>query len=274
MAKVDGSAVGITGASYSYLPQRDGTRKITSFSRYLFLRDYDLVPTVDSDGIAERWASLAGEDATAAPATARDLLATMLGRGQTRYAKAGAYLALPVLVHEIGHVWGLCDQYEGANNCDPRNSSSHRVEASIMGARGATQRLFLTDDDIEGIRTLGGKPGFDHDWGAPPTEPPAALAQKPVELARIEGVRRDGAALVVTYGVVTSVPARYEFALQGTRDAAFVPLADGFASAEPFDVPTGRLRIGLGNVRPDKYRARLVVTPANGTPTTVESREP
>jgi hypothetical protein len=271
LGKLEGSAVGLTGASYRYLLQPDGSRQITSFTRYLFLRDYDLVPTTGSDGNAERWTSLAAQDGT--PISGPDLLASMLTRTKTRYASASTYLVLPVLTHEYGHVWGLCDQYEGSTNCDPHNSSSHPVDQSIMGARGGTQRLFLTDDDIEGVRTLAHKPGFAHDWGPPHDEPPAAIPHKPVELARIDNVRRQGSTLVVTYGVVTSGAARYGFELQAEGEASFTPLTSDFGSTEPFDVPTGELTITLQGASTHAYRVRLTVTPKVGSPVVVLGAE-
>ena len=272
LAKIDGAAVGLTGSSFEFFPQPDGSRKITAFSRFLFLRDYDLVPTLDQDGVAERWVSLADQENHST--TGPELLASMLTRANTRYASKSAYLILPVLTHEYGHVWGLCDQYEGSQNCDPVNSTSHRVEASIMGARGATQRLYLTDDDITGLRTLGSKPGFAHDWGQPPGTLPAAIVQKPVELARIESVhRQDPGTLVVTYGVVTSGPARYAFALQQQGSNDFLPLQSDFPSATAFDIPVGRLSIGLADPGPLPFQVRLTVTPANGAPATVIAAE-
>ncbi len=267
LGKLEGPAVGLTGASYRYVTRPDGSRQITSFTRYLFLRDYDLVPTTGSDGNPERWTSLAVQDGTST--SGPDVLASMLTRAKTRYASASTYLVLPVLTHEYGHVWGLCDQYEGSTNCDPHNSSSHPVDQSIMGARGGTQRLFLTDDDIEGVRTLAHAPGFAHDWGPPHDEPPAPIPHKPVELARIDAVRRAGSTLVVTYGVVTSGAARYGFELQAEGESGFTPLTSDFGSTEPFDVPTGELTITLQAASTHAYRVRLTVTPKVGTPVVV-----
>ena len=264
LAKIEGSAVGLTGASYSYIAQPNGVRQITAFQRYLFLRDYDLVPTTGSDGSPERWTSLAAQDG--APTSGPDLLASMLTRTKTRYASASTYLVLPVLTHEYGHVWGLCDQYEGSTNCDPHNSSSHPVDQSIMGARGGTQRLFLTDDDIEGVRALARKPGFAHDWGPPHDDTPAPIPHRPVELARIDAVRRDGSTLVVTYGVVTSVAARYAFELKAAGEAGFTPLTSDFGDVAPFDVPTGELTITLQSPSAAAYQVRLTVTPHAGAP--------
>lgn len=270
-AKIEGAAVGLTGSSFEFFPQPDGTRRITAFSRYLFLRDYDIVPTVDQEGVREQWTSLAAQDgvSTSGP----DLLVRMTARASTRYAVAGTYLVLPVLTHEYGHVWGLCDQYEGSTNCDPVSSTTHRVEASIMGARGATQRLYLTDDDIQGVRALGRKAGFAHDWGPPRADAPATIALKPVELARIENIHREGNALVVKYGVVTAGPARYAFALQEVGGREFTPLTNDFASATAFDVPVGRLTITLGGPSTKPFNVRLIVTPTSGAPATVMAAE-
>jgi hypothetical protein len=271
LAKIEGSAVGLTGASYSYIAQPDGVRQITAFHRYLFLRDYDLVPTTGSDGKPERWTSLAAQDGM--PTSGPELLTTMLTRTKTRYASASTYLVLPVLTHEYGHVWGLCDQYEGSTNCDPHNSSSHPVEQSIMGARGGTQRLFLTDDDIEGVRALAKKPGFAHDWGAPHDDAPAPIPHRPVELARIDAVRREGSTLVVSYGVVTSVAARYAFELKADGEPGFTPLTSDFGGTDPFDVPTGELTITLQSPSAAAYHVRLTVTPHAGAPVVVLGAE-
>ena len=142
-----------------------------------------------------------------------------------------------------------------------------------MGARGATQRLYLTDDDIQGVRVLGGKAGFAHDWGPPRSDAPVPVALKPVELARIENVRRDGNTLVVKYGVVTPGAARYAFALQPFGGAEFTPLTSDFRSATAVDVPVGRLTIALGGPSAARFNVRLIVTPASGTPATVIAAE-
>ncbi len=276
MARLDGSTVGITGFSYSFFPQPDGSKKVVSFQRYLFLRDYDLAP--DRDDVGARWASV--QASGGASVRGEDLLATMKTRSSTQYAQDGRYLTLPVLTHEYGHVWGLCDQYEGANNCDPVHSSSHMVLNSIMGARSGTEHLYLSDDDIEGIRALEARPEFARvqasTWGTPPalTAPPSRVTLKDVELVRITRVDHDRSGLHITYGVVTPVAAKYEFFLRSDNDTEWTPLTSDMESDTGFDAPLGRLNINLGSDM-SAFTVRLTVSTKNadGTYTERQSQE-
>jgi hypothetical protein len=65
-----------------------------------------------------------------------------------------------VLTHELGHGFGLCDQYAAGNasqiafhaNCGwPRSA---RAERSVMGGLYAGSPEWLTADDVAGIRAL------------------------------------------------------------------------------------------------------------------------
>jgi hypothetical protein len=51
-----------------------------------------------------------------------------------------------VLLHEVGHMWGLCDQYGGGQECQQGRVNPN----TIMGAASGITRL--TPDDIEGIK--------------------------------------------------------------------------------------------------------------------------
>jgi hypothetical protein len=53
-----------------------------------------------------------------------------------------------VFLHEIGHMWGLCDQYDGGRNCQGGTTNPN----TVMGAASGLQSL--TPDDIEGIRAV------------------------------------------------------------------------------------------------------------------------
>jgi hypothetical protein len=57
-----------------------------------------------------------------------------------------------VLLHEFGHLWGMCDQYkprEGhTTNCDPNNATSQQVAESVMANTSYTE---LQEDDRMGI---------------------------------------------------------------------------------------------------------------------------
>lgn len=56
-----------------------------------------------------------------------------------------------VVIHEVGHQWGMCDQYARVNNCDVSGPQGKDPNA-MMGA--ADGKMSLTQDDIDGIRHL------------------------------------------------------------------------------------------------------------------------
>ena len=76
-------------------------------------------------------------------------------------------------------------------------------------------------------------------------DPPSPIPRRPIELARVESVRREGSILAIQYGVVTSGAARYAFSIQGAGQTAFTPLTSDFSSADAFDVAAGRLNVTL-----------------------------
>ncbi len=88
----------------------------------------------------------------------------MMIRRDERYIKAQERenIILKNLVHEVGHAWGMCDQYDVATgtNCDPRHSRLNKEKKielepkSIMGGTGTEQVLYLTNDDIIGIQEM------------------------------------------------------------------------------------------------------------------------
>lgn len=57
---------------------------------------------------------------------------------------------LPVLIHEVGHTFGLCDTYGGRpqQECDPALQSPQQASSVMSGIYS----FFLTPDDREGLR--------------------------------------------------------------------------------------------------------------------------
>lgn len=253
LAPLGGTTVGQTGFETRMFS--DG--RVDGFRRYLFLRDYSLAPST-SYGFPASWISLQAR--TGRTTDARELLAHMQERNEVQYRSRGAGLTLPVLTHEIGHVWGMCDQYEGAPGCDPQNSTSHPVADAVMGARSIREPIFLTDDDVTGIRRLAGREGFAHDWDPPPSAPPAPIRLPDPELARIDHVRRDPNVLVLSYGLVTRQDTRTEFFVrpQGTVDWTAVGAPTD--SAGGVDAPVVRLSIQLGSTPQPPLEVRLRVS--------------
>ena len=72
--------------------------------------------------------------------------------GQIEYSSG--YASFEVMLHEVGHNWGLCDQYQGVANCADwleGHTNSDKVGNSVMGSNGSST---LMSDDIEGIKYL------------------------------------------------------------------------------------------------------------------------
>ncbi|HAZ11431.1 MAG: hypothetical protein A2X86_10635 [Bdellovibrionales bacterium GWA2_49_15] len=176
----DDSAVGVTFTSYSYIPTSNSGRRITEFNRALFLRLPATGPhgevLEDEDEGEQRvvWKSLS--QAMGKSISAQEILEIMKKREQSLYTPGeDEFLTFGVIVHEFGHVWGLCDQYalsDNETNCDPKfatlNAQRHIIlhDEATMARAGWVSELYLSDDDITGIRQLAGRKIFAHDWPA------------------------------------------------------------------------------------------------------------
>ncbi len=252
-APLKGGTVGQTGSSWRGF----SAQKITSFKRYLFLRDYQTSP--DAWG-TKRWISL--QDLKKRYADSTEILNQLQARNTTEVAPSGTGIALQVLVHEFGHVWGMCDQYEGPSNCDPNFKSPHPDTKSMMAAASNVARLYLTDDDITGIRALANRPGFNAGWLAAEVESGTAMAPVPtlpardVEVFQLLSVQRSGQQFTLNFNVVTGKGGelRFEYRLKGSsaawrQSSTFFPSADGFSMAD--------YSFRLGMPTADDYEFRL-----------------
>ena len=69
---------------------------------------------------------------------------------------------LPVVVHEMGHLWGACDQYvaEDSNNCDD-GITNHGNEYKVTQGSSMSEanRKMLSLDDIRAIRLVASREG-------------------------------------------------------------------------------------------------------------------
>lgn len=198
-------ALGQTSVSYSYVP-KNGRREVKSFRRYLFLK---MPLSSDSDQGPESkkvvWKSLAQQ--MKKELNDQQILELMKTRQETIYLlNDHEHLTLDVITHEFGHVWGLCDQYpDGVSHCDKNfalldkkgNILPHKD--SIMSGTSFVAKVFLTDDDIEGIRRLGERPEFSNGWPAGELFREIKIQEfaqdKPVPLAKIKSAIYKGQAV-------------------------------------------------------------------------------
>ena len=163
-----GTTLGYTQKSVQYRYGENSERVVTNFSRVLNLSNWP-------EQAGRRFISL--EQATKKKRSAAEILQLLKNRNKTVYLpEASTFLTTTTLVHEFGHVWGMCDQYplEGdRSNCDPHNSTmslnGHIMleEDAIMSSAGWKNNLGLHDDDIDGIIGLAhrgdiAKTGWDY----------------------------------------------------------------------------------------------------------------
>lgn len=58
------------------------------------------------------------------------------------------------ILHELGHAFGLCDTYKGADNCDSNYSTTVDPTEQPYSVMKWDRPIFLEPDDVAGIRAL------------------------------------------------------------------------------------------------------------------------
>lgn len=199
---------------YTYLSDSKG--KVMSATRGLFLKR-------SGDEADKIWVTLS--QYLKKPLAESDILEMMKSRNEIFYLdNQPAHITLVTIAHEIGHVWGMCDQYNlglGITNCDRKHSSldeAGKIQLdldSIMSSSSWENKIFLTDDDIEGIRHLANRKEFIHGYPAgeeinkidvikrPDSEAIPVLNLKSVTIVK-EGAKFD-------FSLVTTVPIKIEY---------------------------------------------------------------
>ena len=81
---------------------------------------------------------------------------TSYWEGKIRYnAFDSRYQQLPPMLHEVGHTWGLCDQYDGGLwNCRQSVSNAGTENSNRTSVMGCNYRSELAEDDIKGIKYI------------------------------------------------------------------------------------------------------------------------
>jgi hypothetical protein len=212
------SAVGMTKTSYTFV-RRNERQEVIDFKRALFLKRPIQAGDVASAGESQViWKSLA--QVLGRVHSADEILEMMKKRDKKIYLTGkDELLTFKTIVHEFGHIWGLCDQYAlagNATNCDGNfatlNAEGHIVldDEAMMAKSSWIAKLYLTDDDIEGIRKLAERAEFTHNW---PTTAEysrilvqAVAAEAPVAFVKINSAKLKFSDLAVNLSLVTSVP--------------------------------------------------------------------
>ncbi|MCO4795139.1 MAG: hypothetical protein KC493_15585 [Bacteriovoracaceae bacterium] len=220
-AYANGKTLGFTQSSYSFFESsQNEKRDVYKFKRSLYLRKYK-----EGDPKKYKWISL--QSKTNKIKTTKELVDTLIKREVIGYkVDDETYTTLPIILHEIGHVWGLCDQYamaDNATNCDLNHASldeeGHILidTSSQMSSAGWKEKYFLTDDDIKGIKELS-KRYHDSHW--PTVEeveaiPSLPITEKPIQLFRVNGTTKDNETnkFIIDFSMDTNVPIEFTIKL-------------------------------------------------------------
>lgn len=264
LSPLSGNIVGQTSFNGQILVDSSGTRTLVSFKRHLFLRDYSLTPNPDPDSFSG-WETY--QTRTGKTFTGDQLLKLMTGRDQLSFSTKNKLLTLTTITHEIGHIWGLCDQYESSSNCDPVHSSSHKVLDSLMGSAVYREKIYLTDDDIEGIRALAARAGFLHDWqnkNGGLTAVPKPIVSKAVENFEPLSYVQNGNNLVISMSLVTTVPSKIMFEIKSKNSNLWQQGSMQESPARGFDWPHLTSTLTLPSGDHPKYDVRVNLFIKNG----------
>ena len=257
MKPLDGNTIGQTERAFSFIPDKNGDiERFSGFNRFLYLRDFKSSPM--QQGSSSKWETFAqrfGEK------NSENLLSFMKSRAYRDYQPKRMNLTLPTLVHEFGHVWGLCDQYEGPKNCDVKFSSGQIVHDALMGNE-APRPLFLLDDDIEGIRKLALRDGFNHGWAGASVINSIAIPSRifqEVEAFTLENIKYSKENVFVSYSAVTNVPSRLTFSLREKGSNQWVNFNPYFTSQGFKEIHSGMVLTLHGVSDHLKYEVRATL---------------
>jgi len=218
----DGSTLGFTQQTYSYFTDNvTGKHDVASFKRGLFLRKHK-----PSDAKEYNWVSF--ESKTEKKHTKEELLDLLIKRETIGFRKTdNTYTTLPIIIHEIGHIWGLCDQYvigEDGTNCDSEFASIDEEGHVVldfdaqMSSAGWKEKYYLGNDDITGVRKLAERFHNSHwpskeEFEKTPINP---IKREDIELFKINSAKYDNDEnkFIVDFAMSTNKPIEFRVSLK------------------------------------------------------------
>jgi hypothetical protein len=260
-------AIGKTIPTFSYHIE-NGKKKVVNFKRAVFLKKS---PENSSGENSYQWKTLT--DKTGQNYETSELLELLTKRNlKIALEEDNELLTLRTMIHEFGHVWGLCDQYELGNhstNCDPSfatiNHEGHVIleDDSVMNKGQWINKIYLTDDDITGIRKMGQRRNVDNTW---PTfsvfekiETLPEGSPKEIEFASLKEVMISENSVTFTMALLTHSP---------SAEIIVEQFSDSWSRLGTFKlnkiIETNKFNLKLGTLRPiEAKKVKLIIKTPN-----------
>jgi hypothetical protein len=219
------STIAETATYFSDHGYYSGKQTVSTFQRSLFLVSPESNPKIQWKSLAEVMGRELSED---------DILEMMKKRNVTTFlAGKDELLTFKTMVHEFGHIWGLCDQYPlpgNTTNCDPAfatmNNEEHFHNEAMMARTGWISNIYLSDDDIEGIQQLAHRPAFAHDWPNSQQfrsiDVPQITKERPIAFAQINSVQIYSGSLKISMALKTNTPLIVKLRIRNERSTSWM----------------------------------------------------
>lgn len=257
----DIASTGHTELVMSYSPRKNSMGKfvVPRFQRSLVLNS------------KLNWASL--EQITKVKRDKAAILEVFKARNQIVFSGKDRSLTLNTIVHEMGHVFGLCDQYPLAGNttnCDPMHASKNKdghlvlIDHSMMAKGDGLEELYLQDDDITGIRNLAKRfPGLGHKSEAEYMQIPVTPeSDNFIKFAQVNSATHAGNEFIFDVAVFSRTKLKYSLEIWLEGDTRFQPTAQGQSNGA-WSFVSYKMRLGLPDGMKVK-KARLLLEAEKG----------
>lgn len=250
---------------YSPTRNRQGKFNVISFKRSLMLNS-----KID-------WVTL--EQQTGTIRDKQQILDLYKARNTVVYTGYEKNLTIRTIVHEMGHVFGMCDQYPLAgntSNCDIEHATKDEkgqivlVDHSTMAKGDGLYELYLTDDDITGIRELAERfPKVSHmSYEDFMKIPIAAEPNEAVKYVELLSQRHEGNNFVFEIAIFTRGKVSYRLDVKLVGDTRYQTTINNSANG-PMNYGKYEFKVGL----PDGLKvekARFIIESKGEAPVILE----
>lgn len=262
-------AVGKTRA-YSYKYEvKNGKHEVKSFKRYLLLKRPVSAEEADTEDSVVVWKTLS--QVLGKELTPEEILEILKKRDQKIFLTGNhELLTLKTIIHEFGHIWGLCDQYAldgNGTNCDGKfatiNAEGHIIlhDEAVMSSSSWQAKLYLADDDIEGIRRLAERSEFAGKWPKKDVfrklTIPAIVETKALPLVKLHHARLNRTDTTLLFSLATNTAATLKVRVKERNSDEWISFGD-IDFPEPITYKNYTLNLNTGyRLSPEKVEVTM-----------------